>query len=166
MKLIKNILKWITAVVLLMLLAGTVMASFGYETSPERVAAIKEAENARAIELAKARQEDRARQAAQLKADREAEEAKAKDSANAYSVLVAASNIAPRLNDPESLEIIEAVREVNTGTICILYSAKNGFGGRVREGFAVVDGRVSDYSAVCQSGGSYKDYTNYVKWNI
>ena len=96
----------------------------------------------------------------------EQEAAKAEDSANAYSVLVAASNIAPSLNDPESLEIIEAVREVNTGTICILYSAKNGFGGRVREGFAVVDGRVSDYSAVCQSGGSYKDYTNYVKWNI
>lgn len=96
----------------------------------------------------------------------EQEAAKAEDSANAYSVLVAASNIAPRLNDPESLEIIEAVREVNTGTICILYSAKNGFGGRISEGFAVVDGRIADYRASCQSGGSYKDYTNYVKWNL
>lgn len=96
----------------------------------------------------------------------EQEEAKAEASANAYSVLVAASNIAPRLNDPESLEIVEAVREVNTGTICIIYSAKNGFGGRVREGFAVVNGRVADYSDSCQSGGSYKDYTDYVKWNI
>lgn len=84
----------------------------------------------------------------------------------ARAALTVASNIAPRLHDPKSLEIIYVGLEVNTGAVCITYSAKNLFGGRVKEGFAAVDGRVADYAKVCPRSGRYEDHTVYVKWNL
>jgi len=84
----------------------------------------------------------------------------------AHATLTVASGIAPRLHDPKSLQIVDAVREVNTGAVCIIYSAKNLFGARVKKGFASVGGRVADYGKVCTQGGSYENHTLYVKWKL
>lgn len=87
----------------------------------------------------------------------------AEERAQQYMVGAAVRAIRGRLRDPSSLEVHKAILIAAENTICIIYGAKNGFGGMNREYAAFVDGSPASYEAAC-NGKSGQDYTPYAKY--